>query len=122
MLSCNRRSLRFAFLATAFTTSFFLSMTQPRAASSAETARELANNLVNKGQEARNSGDIEVALRYFDQAIIADPGYSVAFDNRGEAFVTRNDYDHALLDFNKAIKLNIGGYIFILLQRVCIQG
>jgi tetratricopeptide (TPR) repeat protein len=48
-----------------------------------------------------------------DDAIVAcslwitqDPKYAVAYQNRGKAYISKGDYDHAIADFNQAIRLD----------------
>ena len=45
-------------------------------------------------------------LRLLTRAIEAEPGYARAYNTRGTARTTRQDWDGAIADFTKAIEIN----------------
>ena len=49
--------------------------------------------------------DYERAIKNFDQAIRLDPGYAIAYGNRGIAYSKLGNYKKAIDDYNQAIKL-----------------
>ena len=48
------------------------------------------------------------ALELLDKAIELDPGFAMAYNNRGSAYAILKQYDIAIQDFDKAIELNPG--------------
>ncbi|KAM3103595.1 tetratricopeptide repeat protein, partial [Phormidesmis sp. 146-12] len=46
------------------------------------------------------------AIAAYNQAIHLDPKYAVAYANRGEFYFKKQQYDRALADIDRAIKLN----------------
>jgi tetratricopeptide (TPR) repeat protein len=48
----------------------------------------------------------EVAIRYFDMAILLNPKYHQALNNRGGAYLMLRQYARAIDDFNQAIKID----------------
>lgn len=61
---------------------------------------------VNRGIAYRRIGDLDRAIKDYDQAIRLNPGAADAFNNRGNAFRTRDDLDRALSDYDEAIRLD----------------
>jgi len=49
--------------------------------------------------------DYHRAIQNFDEAILLDPQYAIAYANRGIAYSKLGDYKKAIEDYNKAIKL-----------------
>ncbi|HKQ79230.1 MAG TPA: tetratricopeptide repeat protein [Blastocatellia bacterium] len=52
------------------------------------------------------SSDGQHAIADFSEAIRLDPKYAMAYNNRGVAYVTKNEYDRAIADFSEAIRLD----------------
>ena len=48
----------------------------------------------------------DLALADFNEAIRLDPGYAVAYDNRGIAWHAKSEYDKAIADYGEAIRLD----------------
>lgn len=61
---------------------------------------------VNRGIAYRRIGDIERAIRDYNEAIRLNPHAADAFNNRGNAFRTRHQPDRALTDYHEAIRLD----------------
>ena len=58
---------------------------------------------VNRGIAYRRAGDIERAIKDYDEAIRLDSHYAQAYNNRGIIFLEMDEVDRAIADFNKAI-------------------
>ena len=61
---------------------------------------------VNRGIAYRRLGDIDRAIRDYDQAIRVNPRAADALNNRGNAFRAREEYDRAMRDYDEAIRLD----------------
>lgn len=61
---------------------------------------------VNRGIAYRRIGDIERAIKDYDEAIRLNPHAADAFNNRGNAFRTRDQLGRAMSDYDEAIRLN----------------
>ncbi len=61
--------------------------------------------LCQKGLLLGSEGELEQALKDFNQAIAIDPGYAEAFVMRGSLHATNEDFDQAIEDYTKAIQL-----------------
>jgi Tfp pilus assembly protein PilF len=61
---------------------------------------------VNRGIAYRRFGDLDRAIRDYDEAIRLNPGAADAFNNRGNIFRAREQFDLALHDYDEAIRLN----------------
>jgi tetratricopeptide (TPR) repeat protein len=61
---------------------------------------------VNRGIAYRRIGDVERAIRDYDEAIRLNPRAADAFNNRGNAFRARNDFARAIRDYDEAIRLD----------------
>jgi len=53
-------------------------------------------------------GDLDGAIKAFDQAIATSPRYAFAYLNRGLAYQRMGDSDRALADFNQAVRYDPG--------------
>ena len=42
----------------------------------------------------------------YSQAILFNPSYAIAFNNRGFAYAIKGEYDQAIAEYDKAIRLN----------------
>jgi tetratricopeptide (TPR) repeat protein len=60
----------------------------------------------NRGVARKAKGDVEGALRDYDEAIRLNPRLAVAFSNRGNTRFERGDLEDALKDYNESIRLN----------------
>jgi tetratricopeptide (TPR) repeat protein len=69
---------------------------------------EKANNLRKEieGKEKENISELEQVTSYYSRAIEINPKYANAYNNRGNAYTYKGDYDRAISDFNQAILLN----------------
>jgi tetratricopeptide (TPR) repeat protein len=61
---------------------------------------------VNRGIAYRRLGDIDRAIRDYDQAIRVNPRAADAFNNRGNAFRARQEHERAMRDYDEAIRLD----------------
>lgn len=61
---------------------------------------------VNRGIAYRRIGDLERALKDYDQAIRLNPSAADAFNNRGNAYRELSEFDKAVKDYDEAIRLN----------------
>ena len=61
---------------------------------------------VNRGIAYRRVGDLERAIRDYDDAIRLNPRAKDAFNNRGNAFRARDELDRAMHDYDEAIRLD----------------
>jgi tetratricopeptide (TPR) repeat protein len=61
---------------------------------------------VNRGIAYRRLGDIDRAIRDYDQAIRVNPRAADAFNNRGNAFRARDEHERAMRDYDEAIRLD----------------
>lgn len=64
-----------------------------------------ATAMNDSGLAAANKGDVDGALKHYDDAIKLKPDFATAYKNRGVAYASKGDYDHALQDYDQAIKL-----------------
>ncbi len=74
-----------------------------------KTAQELSavkwrNKALDLWEDGKYS-DPDKALNYLNKAIKLDPKYARAYNNRGNAWITKSEYDRAISNFNKAIEL-----------------
>lgn len=71
------------------------------------TARGRAVAYNNRGDAYRASGNSDLAIADFDQAIVLDPNYAHAYYNRGNAYGDdKGDSSRAIADFSETIRLN----------------
>lgn len=61
---------------------------------------------VNRGIAYRRLGDLDRAIRDYDEAIRVNPRAADAFNNRGNAFRALDEHDHAMRDYDEAIRLD----------------
>src|SRR5581483_12310368 len=66
--------------------------------------RSVAYN--NRGDAYVAKGDLDAAIKDYNDAIDLNPDFARPFNNRGVAYHKKGDYDRALKDFDQAIKLN----------------
>ena len=63
-----------------------------------------------EGQEAAHRGDFDGAIRQYTLAIqsgdLHHPDIFFAFNNRGNAYAARRDFDLAIQDYGEALRLN----------------
>ena len=63
-----------------------------------------------EGLDAYQGGDFDAAIRHFTLAIesgdLPHPDIFFAFNNRGNAYAARRDYDRALRDYDEALRFN----------------
>jgi tetratricopeptide (TPR) repeat protein len=53
-------------------------------------------------------GDFDAGVRYFDRALLADPGAHAALANRGNALLSLGRFEESLRSFDRAIELRPG--------------
>ncbi|UNU19683.1 tetratricopeptide repeat protein [Microcoleus vaginatus PCC 9802] len=78
---------------------FAISAKVPSAAGAAGT---IAENFFIQGNEKYKKGGYQGAIQAFSQAIVLNPNYAQAYNNRGIARRTLGDSQGALADFNQA--------------------
>lgn len=61
---------------------------------------------VNRGIAYRRLGDLDRAIRDYDEAIRVNPRAADAFNNRGNAFRARDEHERAMRDYDQAIRLD----------------
>ena len=61
-----------------------------------------AQGYLKKGNETR---DPRKKISFYNKAIALDPNYAVAYNERGNAYYERREYELALKDYNKAIAI-----------------
>jgi tetratricopeptide (TPR) repeat protein len=71
-----------------------------------ESAQVLAIAYNNRGNAYAAKGELDRAIRDYDQAIQHDPKSARTLNNRGVAYRKKGDHDRALSDFDDAIKLD----------------
>jgi tetratricopeptide (TPR) repeat protein len=59
-----------------------------------------------KGLMALSDGQYDKAITAYTSAIGRDPKYPFAYIGRGDAYVAKGDLDRALLDYDRAAKLD----------------
>jgi tetratricopeptide (TPR) repeat protein len=62
----------------------------------------------NRGSAYSETGQQELAVQDFDQAIAIFPAYAIAFSNRGLAYENMGKLEQAMGDFDKALDLKPG--------------
>lgn len=60
----------------------------------------------NKGIEAADKGEHDLAIKFYDEAIKLDPKHEMSYVNRGVCYKRKGEYDRAIEDYNQAIQLN----------------
>ena len=69
-----------------------------------------AQDYLQRGIEATQNDNLDDAIEYYTEVIRLDPAdidiVAGAYNNRGNAYGDRGDYDRAIDDYNKAIKRN----------------
>ena len=64
----------------------------------------------------QDSGDLDRAIAYCDQAIRYGPNDERGYNNRGNAYARKGEHDKAIADFTKVMQIN-QGYIFAYTNR-----
>ena len=59
-----------------------------------------------RGRTAERRGDYDIAIKYYDKAIKADPKNAATFNNRGGTYHAKGDDNRAIADYGEAIRLN----------------
>jgi Flp pilus assembly protein TadD len=62
--------------------------------------------LLDQGIAFAKKGQYDRAITYFSKALDKNPGFAVAYHNRGSIYVIKGQYDKAISDFNKALEIN----------------
>jgi lipoprotein NlpI len=79
---------------------------QQPAAPTAPAAGSDAKSYVDFGVANGGKGDLDAAIKAFDQAIAIDPKYAPAYFYRGLAFSSQNRPDDAVTNYSQAIQLD----------------
>lgn len=80
-------------------------MLDPNDGEEIEEYKQQANALKDKGNEAFQAGDVELAIRYFTQAIDIDPDNHIIYSNRSAAYMKADSKSKALYDAEKCVQL-----------------
>src|SRR5262249_53824407 len=64
------------------------------------------DDLFQKGFDALNKKDYDLAISCFSRVIRADPTKVDAYFNRALAYVGKKDYDKGIADYTMVVKLN----------------
>jgi tetratricopeptide (TPR) repeat protein len=67
------------------------------------TKQFTAQEWFQKGYDATNPED---KINFYTEAIHLDPDWSWPYNNRGNAYADKGDYDQAISDYNQALKLD----------------
>jgi tetratricopeptide (TPR) repeat protein len=59
-----------------------------------------------RGFAWKEKGELDIALKDYDEAIRLDPKEARTFNNRGNAYNAKKDYDRAIRDYDEAIRLD----------------
>ena len=70
-----------------------------------EEYKQQANALKEKGNEAFQGGDIDLAIRFFSQALDIDPDNHIIYSNRSAAYMKADSKSKALYDAEKCVQL-----------------
>jgi tetratricopeptide (TPR) repeat protein len=70
-----------------------------------EEYKQQANALKDKGNEAFQAGDVELAIRFFSQALDIDPDNHIIYSNRSAAYMKADSKSKALYDAEKCVQL-----------------
>jgi tetratricopeptide (TPR) repeat protein len=71
----------------------------------AQVNRRLALEYLYSGTDAMNAGNLDIALAHFERAIELDPQYGASYFSRGLVRKRLLDFDGAISDFTRSIKL-----------------
>ena len=67
---------------------------------------DLADIYIDRGQSHYTNREWDAAIASFDQAIRLDPDVALAFGNRANAWLMKNDLARALLDYDRALTID----------------
>ena len=70
-----------------------------------DKGEKLAESYDHRGAAYRGQGDLNAAIKDYDQAIKLNSKFAQAYNNRGVAYDHKGDLDHAMSDFEQSIKL-----------------
>jgi len=77
------------------------------------TRRKGSEHLVSLGFNYLARGDMETAMRRFNQAWLLDPKNENAYWGFGAIYGTFNDYDMAILEYDKGLAINHGSSVIL---------
>ncbi|NJN67171.1 MAG: tetratricopeptide repeat protein [Chloroflexaceae bacterium] len=60
----------------------------------------------NQGNKHFQAGNYTLAIVEYSRAILSDPDFTKAYNNRGVAYTHREQYDKAIKDFNAVLNLD----------------
>jgi tetratricopeptide (TPR) repeat protein len=76
----------------------------------------------NRGLIWMRKGELDTAIRDFDDTINRDPRHSLAYQARGRAWYQKSEFDRAVTDFNKVIDLEPKSFIGYFYRGVALKG
>ncbi len=85
----------------------YLDLSQPSVSTSAAPYHfSTADDYFLRGSEKYNNGDYLGAITDYNMALMINPDYAYAYNNRGTIFDTLGEQEQALADYNNALRLN----------------
>jgi predicted O-linked N-acetylglucosamine transferase (SPINDLY family) len=73
--------------------------------------RKDAMKAVSSGNAFANKGQLNEAIRYYEEALRIDPEYALAYNNLGTAFKDKGNFSNAMHCYEKAIALDPHDYL-----------
>jgi tetratricopeptide (TPR) repeat protein len=70
------------------------------------------NPVMVEGDEAYKAGNYDLAISKYTQVIEKEPKKALAYTNRALAYKEKKNYDGAIADFNKSLRLQPQGYVY----------
>ena len=61
---------------------------------------------INRGYAYHASGNYDLAIKDFSEAIRISPKGALGYSNRGNSYWKKGDFAHAIADLNEAVSLN----------------
>src|SRR4051812_15565809 len=85
---------------------YVLAITSVLAGCKGSSSHDTSTALKARGDSLKTAGDLDAAIRAYDEAIALDSTDGKVYNNRGTAYKSKGDYDRAMKDFDRAIVIN----------------
>ena len=72
------------------------------------TTEEKVQKLFQSANGWSATGEYDLAIKDYSEAIRLQPGYAAAWNGRGDVYYFKSDYDQAIKDYSEAIRLKPG--------------